>query len=123
MTVLGAMSISRATSNQPPLPPWRLGSGLHCPRSVEGGFGVTYQCLFQPFYFKLAKPRGPIMDIKGVGTLDARRGFCNQTMWHHGDGSRVRISSRLGLVPDYVVLVLGNEGGGLIICKIIIHAT
>ena len=29
--------------------------------------------------------------------------------------------SSLGLAPNYVVLVLGNEGGVLIICKVVIH--
>ena len=49
------------------------------------------------------------MGTKGVGTWDARGRFYNRTRWDHG-GGHVRISSSLGLVPNYVVLVLGNEG-------------
>ena len=29
----------------------------------------------------------------------------------------------LGLVPNYVLLVLSNEGGVLITCKVVIHGT
>ena len=35
----------------------------------------------------------------------------------------VGLWSSLGLVPNYVVLVLGSEGGVLVISKVIIHMT
>ena len=56
------------------------------------------------------KPRGVGYGYEGVwfwvGTWDARGRF-----WDHG-GRHVGLWSSLGLVPDYVVLVLGTEGGG-----------
>ena len=35
----------------------------------------------------------------------------------------VGLWSSLGLVPNYVVLILGKEGGVLIISKVVIHET
>ena len=68
-------------------------------------------------WFKPTKPRGRlwiqrelILDIKEVGTWDARGWFYNRTGWDLG-GDRVGLRSSLGLVPNYIVLVLGNEGG------------
>ena len=46
-----------------------------------------------------------------VGTRDARRRFYNRSRWDHG-GGHVGLWSCLGLILNYVVLVLGNEDAG-----------
>ena len=48
---------------------------------------------------------------KGRRYLGCEGRFYNRTGWDHG-GGHVRIPSSLGLIPNYVVLVLGNEGVG-----------
>ena len=48
---------------------------------------------------------------KRVGTQDARGSFYNRTKWDH-EGSHVGLWSSLGLVPNYDVLVPGNDNGG-----------
>jgi hypothetical protein len=59
-----------------------------------------------------AKELGP-QSTKGVDTWDARWWFSNRTRWDHGGGHvALLIVTILDLVPNYVVLVLGNEGGG-----------
>ena len=57
-------------------------------------------------------PRGTVdaHKVKGVGTRNARGRFYDQTGWDHG-GDHLGIWSSLGLVLNYVVLLLGNEGG------------
>jgi hypothetical protein len=50
--------------------------------------------------------RGLVLGSKGVSTWDARG-----RLWDHG-GHHVGLWSSLGLVPNYVVLVLSIEGGG-----------
>ena len=64
--------------------------------------------------------REPIMDNKGIGTRDVKGRFCNRTGWDHG-GDHIGLSSSLGMVPNYVMLVLGNESEVPIISKVVTH--
>ena len=57
--------------------------------------------------FKPTKPRRLVMGTKGVGTRDARGWFHNQNQV----GSWRCPCWALILVPNYVMLVLRNEGG------------
>ena len=102
VTGLGA-----TTAYQPPLSPYRVGDGLH---SISGRFKVGV-------WLKPTKPRGLVVGSKGVSTRDARGRFYNWTGWDHG-GGHVGLWSSLGPIPNYVILVLGNDGGALIICKL-----
>ena len=56
-----------------------------------------------------------------VSTHNAKRPIYIQTGWDHG-GGHIGLGSSLGLVPKYVALVLGIEGGVLLISKaVIVH--
>ena len=58
--------------------------------------------------------KGHFLGCKGVGSRDARWWFCKRTRWDHGGSLPLLLGLwyTLGLVPNYVVLVLGNEDGG-----------
>ena len=60
---------------------------------------------------KPTKPRGLVVGNKGISTWDARGRFYNRSGWDCG-GGHVGLRSSLSLVPNYVVLALGNEGRG-----------
>ena len=122
--VTGLRAISGTTAYRLALPPNRVGSKLH---SISGRFKVRFgvACQSMPILallftrggIKPTKPRGLVTGNKGVvlwdvgfGTWDTRGRFYNWTEWDHG-GGHVGISSILGPVPNYVVLVISNEGG------------
>ena len=57
--------------------------------------------------------------MQGDGCASVPGGIMEVAMWLCAS-SLVGLCSNLGLILDYVVLVVGNEGV-LIICKVIIH--
>ena len=110
MTCLGV--ISGATKYQPPLPSYKVGKRL---QSILGQFKVGIEW-FVNVYLAIIFIRGTVEAhiAKGVG-LDTKRLVYGM----QGDNSTTKVGgtmevamSSLGLVLNYVVLVLGNESGG-----------
>ena len=112
--VLGA--ISGATSQWPPLPSCRVGNMLH---SISGWFKVGLGWLVNAYsshFIHNAKEvgqqstEGPFLGMQGDGFASKPGGIVEVAVWLCIP-LLLGLWCSLGLVPDYVVLVLGIEGG------------
>ena len=125
--VTGLGVIYGATAYQPPLSPYRAINGLH---SVSCRFKMGLGWLVNAYSGHSIMGRGRVergdrsspwifmRTSKRIGTQDANGRFYNCIGWDRGGGHVGRWSS-LSLVLNCVVWVLGNEGGVIIICKVI----
>lgn len=118
-----------ATSYMPLVPPRRVGIGFRSISClVQGAFKVTCQCLFWPFYSHHAG----VVSSHSIHKAQ-RAGSRHIEGWYMGCKVTILQLNRvgswtwpcgfakcLGLVPKYVVSVVGNEGGVLLIISNVI---